>query len=132
MLQKTEPNLTLDLCLGPTIFTMSGIPALGGRPDEDGEQGFATIIREKIKRPKRYKVFLHNDDYSTMEFVVFVLQTVFGKSTLEAQAIMMKVHMEGSAVCGIYSYEVAESKTNKVAHLAKEHGHPLKCTMEEE
>jgi ATP-dependent Clp protease adaptor protein ClpS len=132
MLPVTILNLTLDLCLGHIIFASTRIPALGGQPDDDGEQGFATIIREKIKRPKRYKVFLHNDDYSTMEFVIFVLQTVFGKNSLEAQAIMMKVHMEGAAVCGIYSYEVAESKTNKVAQLAKEHGHPLKCTMEEE
>ncbi len=103
--------------------------------DEDkgeGEQEIAIITRDKVKVPKLFKVLLHNDDYSTMEFVIFVLQSVFAKSMNEAQAIMMKVHLEGTGICGIYTYEVAESKASKVAQLSKEHGHPLRCSLDEE
>jgi len=91
-------------------------------------------LEEKIetKEPSMYKVLLHNDDYTTMEFVVFVLKKVFHKSQEEAEMIMMSVHKQGTGLCGVYTYEVAESKVFKVTQLAKEQEHPLKCTMEEE
>ncbi len=105
-----------------TIFIVSG--------DTDSEEGVATKI--KLKRPKKYKVILHNDDYTTMEFVIYVLQNVFSKTYDEAQQVMMQVHMKGVGVCGIYIHEIAESKVAKVEGLAQDNGHPLKCTMEQE
>ncbi|HAZ13716.1 MAG: ATP-dependent Clp protease adaptor ClpS [Bdellovibrionales bacterium GWA2_49_15] len=104
----------------------------GGNPKEDGEGEIAAITRDKIKRPSLYKVLIHNDDYTTMEFVVFVLQTVFGKTTEEAQSIMLKVHIDGVGICGVYTYEVAETKVNKVERLARQNGHPLRSSMEQE
>ena len=77
-----------------------------------------------------YKVLLHNDDYTTMEFVVHVLIKFFQKSRPESQSIMLKIHNEGYAICGIYTHEVAESKSSKVVKYARKEGHPLKCTFE--
>ncbi len=93
------------------------------------ETGVITRHHQKTKFPKKYKVLLHNDDYTTMEFVVFILKKVFFKSEEEAMAIMLKVHQEGVGVCGIYSYEVAESKVHQVGQLAKKEKSPLRCTM---
>jgi len=100
--------------------------------DEYGEGGVATIKKIKVKKPRKYKVLIHNDDYTTMEFVIYILQKVFAKNLEEAQAIMLKVHNEGIGVCGVYSYEIAETKSEKVNQEAKENGHPLKCTIEPE
>lgn len=100
--------------------------------DHEGEGGTSTIIKPKIQLPKKYKVLLHNDDYTTMEFVIFVLQAVFHKSIDDAERIMMEVHKKGIGVCGIYTFEIAESKAKKVERLAKEHSHPLMCTIEPE
>lgn len=91
-----------------------------------------TIIKSKIQLPKKYKVLLHNDDYTTMEFVIFILQNVFHKSSTEAEKIMLAVHHQGVGTCGVYTFEIAESKTNKVMQLAKENSQPLKCSMEPE
>ncbi|MBT3586477.1 MAG: ATP-dependent Clp protease adapter ClpS [Halobacteriovoraceae bacterium] len=103
-----------------------------GDSDEDEQSGVATIDRAKVKRPPRYKVVLHNDDYTTMEFVIYVLQKFFRKTLEEAQAIMLKVHKEGVGICGVYTYEIAESKSASVGKSAKENGHPLLCTIEPE
>ncbi len=86
---------------------------------------------EQIKEPQRYKVLLHNDDYTTMEFVVHVLKKVFHKTESEAVQIMLHVHNNGIGVCGIYTGEVAETKVSMVSQMAKKEGYPLKCTMEE-
>ncbi len=77
-----------------------------------------------------YRVLLHNDDYTTMEFVVQVLMQVFHKSVETATQIMLNVHQRGVGVCGLYTYEVAETKVETVIRMARENGHPLKCTME--
>lgn len=77
-----------------------------------------------------YRVLLHNDDYTTMEFVVYVLMQVFHKSAEEATRIMLNVHKQGIGMCGLYIYEVAETKVETVIRMARENGHPLKCTME--
>lgn len=98
----------------------------------DGEGGLSTIVKDRVKRPPRYKVLLHNDDYTTMEFVVYILRAVFGRDLPEAQAIMLQVHNDGVGVCGVYTFEIAESKVAKVAKLAKDNGHPLLCSMEPE
>ncbi len=87
--------------------------------------------RAKAKPPRMYKVILFNDDYTTMDFVVEVLQRFFEINRERALQIMLKVHNEGSAVCGLYSRDVAETKVVQVAKFAKQHGHPLRCGMEE-
>ncbi len=100
--------------------------------DNEDEGGTSTIIKPKIQLPKKYKVLLHNDDYTTMEFVIFVLQAVFHKTLDEAERIMMEVHQKGIGLCGVYTHEIAESKAQKVERLAKEHSHPLMCSIEPE
>lgn len=83
-----------------------------------------------VKEPPLYKVLLHNDDYTTMEFVVYVLMKVFHKPMEQATRIMLNVHERGIGVCGLYTYEIAETKVETVIRMARENGHPLKCTME--
>jgi len=87
--------------------------------------------RAKTKPPRMYKVILFNDDYTTMVFVIEVLQRFFSMDRERAMQIMLKVHNEGSAVCGVYSLDVAETKVTQVTEFAKQHGHPLRCGMEE-
>ncbi len=89
-----------------------------------------TTTRDEIKEPPLYKVLLHNDDYTTMDFVVMVLETVFHKSPSEATRIMLNVHRNGIGVCGVYPAEIAETKVNTVHSLAVEAGFPLKASME--
>lgn len=98
----------------------------------DEEGGTATLTKNKVQLPKKYKVLLHNDDYTTMEFVIYVLQSVFHKSMPEAEKIMLEVHQKGIGICGIYTYEIAESKARKVERLARESSHPLLCSIEPE
>ncbi|RQD55526.1 ATP-dependent Clp protease adapter ClpS [Desulfonatronovibrio magnus] len=86
---------------------------------------------DEIREPRRFKVLLHNDDYTTMEFVIYVLQKVFNKTEGEAVQIMMSVHKNGIGICGIYTAEVAETKVVMVKSMARKEGYPLKCTMEE-
>lgn len=88
--------------------------------------------RQKTKRPPLYKVFLLNDDYTTMDFVVYVLETIFHKSPVEATQIMMHVHKKGVGLAGIYTREIAETKISAVHGLAQENEFPLKCIMEKE
>lgn len=87
---------------------------------------------EEIKEPSMYKVLLHNDDYTSMEFVVEILLSVFNKSIEDATMIMLKVHKEGIGVSGVYTYEVAETKVDIVHTLAREREFPLKCSMEKD
>jgi ATP-dependent Clp protease adaptor protein ClpS len=91
----------------------------------------ASQTRDEVKEPSMYQVLLINDDYTTMEFVVEILMFVFNKSAEESMQIMLKVHREGTGLCGVYTYEVAETKVDTVHALAREKGFPLKCTMEE-
>lgn len=87
--------------------------------------------QEGLVEPPRYKVLLHNDDYTTMDFVVLILQTVFNKDTVTATEIMLNVHKAGVGVAGIYTRDVAETKVAVVHELSRKNEHPLKCTMEE-
>ena len=86
----------------------------------------------EVREPSMYRVMLINDDYTTMEFVVEILVKVFHKPYDEATGIMLHVHQKGAGLCGIYTFEVAESKVHTVHNLARENGFPLKCTMEKE
>ena len=87
--------------------------------------------RAKTKPPRMYKVILFNDDYTTMDFGFEVLKGFFEMNGERVMQIMLKVHNEGSAVCGVYSLDVAETKVTRVSEFAKQHGHPLRCSMEE-
>lgn len=93
---------------------------------------FKENIRIKAKKPKMYKVIFHNDDYTTMEFVIEVLVKVFSKNPAEASKIMYDVHKKGRGVAGIYSYDIAMTKISQVMDMSEESGFPLKLTMEEE
>jgi ATP-dependent Clp protease adaptor protein ClpS len=97
-------------------------------------QGTAVVTRTKpkTKRPSLYRVLILNDDYTPMEFVVYVLERFFNKTREDATRIMLHVHQTGVGVCGIYSYEVAETKVAQVLDLARRNEHPLQCTMEKE
>ena len=95
------------------------------------DEQLATKTKHKIRPPQSYMVLLHNDNYTTMEFVVFVLESVFKKSLAEATQIMFHVHENGIGVCGSYSFEVAETKIESVHGLAKQYEYPLQATMEE-
>jgi ATP-dependent Clp protease adaptor protein ClpS len=103
---------------------------------ERREQGDVKVVertqtQEKLARPRRYKVLLHNDDYTTMEFVVWVLQSVFNHDETTATQIMLHVHRTGMGVAGVYSRDVAETRVAQVDALAKDHEFPLRCSMEE-
>ena len=87
--------------------------------------------RPRLKRPPLYRVILLNDDYTPMEFVVQVLQKVFGLDRNTATRIMLEVHTKGKGICGVYTFEIAETKVAQVTGLAQQHQHPLLCTMEE-
>jgi ATP-dependent Clp protease adaptor protein ClpS len=106
--------------------------------EEDNQQGpgfsvgVVTRTAPKTKRPSLYKVLLLNDDYTPMEFVIGLLQYVFKKDAEEAVRIMMHVHQTGVGICGVYTYEVAETKVAQVMELARRNQHPLQCTMERE
>jgi ATP-dependent Clp protease adaptor protein ClpS len=100
--------------------------------DTEGEGQVITEKRVQTKRPRLYRIVLINDDYTPMEFVVWLIQTVFHKSEAESAQLMLKVHHQGSAVCGVYPYDVARTKLYQVKTLAHKHEHPLECIMEVE
>jgi len=102
----------------------------GGGADTDGEVGIATKTRTKPKKPSQYKVLMLNDDYTPMEFVVMVLKRFFSMDLEQATRVMLHVHQKGVGVCGIFPYEVAETKVNQVMDFARQNQHPLQCTLE--
>lgn len=101
-------------------------------PDEEGGVATEHETRQKTDEPRLYKVLLHNDNYTTMEFVVMVLVSVFRKSEGEAVQIMFDVHRKGIGVAGVYQRDIAETKVQRVAYLAQQAQYPLLCTMEPE
>lgn len=105
----------------------------GGPGDGDGsDTGLITKTRTKTKKPSLYKVLLLNDDYTPQEFVVFVLERFFNKGLEDATRIMLHVHHKGVGICGVYTFEIAETKVAQVMDFARQHQHPLQCTMEKE
>ncbi|WP_394729743.1 ATP-dependent Clp protease adapter ClpS [Altererythrobacter sp. GH1-8] len=98
--------------------------------DSDNEVGIATKAKARPKKPSQYKVLMLNDDYTPMEFVVMVLKRFFNMDLEEATRVMLHVHQKGVGVCGIFPYEVAETKVNQVMDFARQNQHPLQCTLE--
>ena len=94
--------------------------------------GIIVKTKPKTKKPSMYKVLMMNDDYTPMEFVVHVLEQFFSKNREEATRIMLHVHQRGVGVCGVFTYEVAETKVTQVIDYARQHQHPLQCTLEKE
>jgi ATP-dependent Clp protease adaptor protein ClpS len=107
-----------------------GIGHDDGAGDGQGQVGIATRTRTKPKKPSQYKVLLLNDDYTPMEFVVMVLKRFFRMDLEQATRVMLHVHQRGVGVCGVYPYEVAETKVTQVMDAARESQHPLQCTLE--
>ncbi|MEL6198438.1 MAG: ATP-dependent Clp protease adapter ClpS [Pseudomonadota bacterium] len=107
----------------------------GGGDDQDGSDGDTNVVtkaRPKTKKPSLYKVLMLNDDYTPMEFVVYVLQRFFNMDHARSVEVMLTVHNKGVAVVGVYPFEVAETKVTQVMDCARSNQHPLQCTMEKE
>mgnify|MGYP001022586281 CR=1 FL=1 len=102
------------------------------RSSSQSQSGAAVLDAPKAQRPRRFKVLLMNDDYTTMDFVVYILQTVFGKPHPEAVQIMLNVHKNGTGIAGVYVKAVAEAKIEEVHQLARAEEFPLRCTLEPE
>jgi len=130
-------QIAISSTIMTSILTASMIPATmtGEDRDDPGDGtgpsvGIATRTRTRTKKPSLYKVLMLNDDYTPMEFVVHVLQQFFRMDMEQATRVMLHVHQRGVGVCGIFSYEVAETKVNQVMDFAQQNQHPLKCTLE--
>ncbi len=122
---------------GPQLITPSPFVNSTGDDDNGGKGGnagvgVATKTRTRTAKPALYRVLMLNDDYTPMEFVVLTLQRFFKMSIEDATRVMLHVHQRGVGVCGIFTYEVAETKVNQVIDFAREHQHPLQCTMEKD
>ena len=100
--------------------------------NEGPNTGVIVKPKTKTKKPSMYKVLILNDDYTPMEFVVHILERFFNKNPEEATRIMLHVHRRGVGVCGVYTYEVAETKVTQVMDFARQHQHPLQCTLEKD
>lgn len=96
------------------------------------EEGLAVRERPRTRQPRRYKVLLHNDDYTPMDFVVWILESIFYKSHEEATKLMWDVHIKGRGLCGVYPHDIARTKVFQVSSAAKKHEHPLECILEAE
>jgi ATP-dependent Clp protease adaptor protein ClpS len=103
-----------------------------GDPGKGGGSAVVTQTKVKTQKPSLYRVLILNDDYTPMEFVVYVLERFFNKTREDATRIMLHVHQNGVGVCGVFTYEVAETKVTQVVDTARRHQHPLQCTMEKD
>lgn len=126
--------LTAPSSGGPSAGAPSGTGPRGPGQNKPGgpSTGVITKPRAKTQKPSMYKVLLLNDDYTPMEFVVHVLERFFSKNHEEATQIMLHVHRKGVGICGVYPYEIAETKVTQVIDLARKHQHPLQCTLEKD
>ena len=119
----------------PSDSEKSSIHAMSEQDDNPQRQGSYDLAVEeakpKLKEPPLYRVVLINDDYTPMEFVVEILQSIFGMERTQATQVMLEVHTKGKGVCGVYNFDIAETKVAQVMGIAKQHQHPLLCTMEE-
>ena len=109
------------------------LPTAPTTPVREGDSGNSVVLErrtQKVKPPKMYQVVMLNDDFTPMEFVVLVIQEFFSKDRETATQIMLKIHLDGKGVCGVYSRDVAATKVYQVLEAAKQHGHPLQCVSE--
>ena len=109
------------------------VPTAPTTPVREGEGGNSVVLErrtQKVKPPQMYQVAMLNDDFTPMEFVVMVIQEFFSKDRETATQIMLKIHLDGKGVCGVYSKDVAATKVDQVLDAAKQHGHPLQCVSE--
>lgn len=133
---RTEARIQRPLCeQGSSLWLHTPIFASSESNDHDDDEsgvGTATISKPKsqTKTPSLYRVILMNDDYTPMDFVIHVLQKFFHKDVTEATQIMLQVHHKGAGICGVFTYEIAETKVYQVNQYSKQNRHPLKCTME--
>jgi ATP-dependent Clp protease adaptor protein ClpS len=127
---ETLPDWALSVRAAGPIGDGDDDGAGTGVSDDEGQVGVATKTRTRTKKPSQYKVLLLNDDYTPMEFVVMVLKRFFRMDLNQATRVMLHVHQKGVGVCGVYPYEVAETKVNQVMDCARENQHPLQCTLE--
>ena len=102
------------------------------RDNNENDQGVITKVRKSLKKPNMFAVLLINDDYTPMEFVIYILQSIFRKSYEEAKTIMLEVHNKGKGVCGVYSLDIAETKANQVIEFSRINQHPLECKVQKE
>ncbi len=126
--------------LPETQFSRARAPICAGKDDDHGDKGgngngqdqigLATRTRTKPKKPSQFKVLMLNDDYTPMEFVVICLKRFFNMDMEQATRVMLHVHQKGVGVCGVFPYEIAETKVNQVMDLARQNQHPLQCTLE--
>ena len=127
------PRQTGRLCVA-SVARLSVLAAGDDDGDKrsggDGQVGVATRTRTKPKKPSMFKVLMLNDDYTPMEFVVLVLKRFFSMDLEQATRVMLHVHQRGVGVCGIFPYEIAETKVNQVMDFAAQNQHPLRCTLE--
>ena len=130
--KRLEPKAVGNVMHTMAERKMAGKGGPGRGSDEEGKTGLVTKTRPKTKKPSLYKVLLLNDDYTPMEFVVHVLERYFNKGRDDATRIMLHVHQKGVGICGVYTYEVAETKVTQVMDFARQNGHPLQCTLEKE
>ena len=136
----TSPSISDDFAckLGLVEPVLAGPQLAGPRRVEgdgdDGTTGTGTVTKTRVqtKKPALYKVLMLNDDYTPMEFVVLTLQRFFKMTIEDATRVMLAVHQRGVGVCGIFTYEVAETKVSQVIDFAREHQHPLQCTLEKD
>jgi ATP-dependent Clp protease adaptor protein ClpS len=131
LMENTVPVMSLNL------QNQTALPRLNDRREKGAVRPSVAPIaivdaRPKAQKPSLYKVLILNDDYTPMEFVVYVLERFFHKSADEATKIMLHVHQYGVGVCGVYTYEIAETKVAQVVDMARRHQHPLQCTMEKD
>ncbi|WP_420810968.1 ATP-dependent Clp protease adapter ClpS [Croceicoccus sediminis] len=134
------PDGACPINSGPAVIAAPPVhagPDDGERGDEpdggnggEGQVSLATRTRAKPKKPSQFKVLMLNDDYTPMEFVVLVLKRFFRMDMEQATQVMLHVHQRGVGVCGIYPYEIAETKVNQVMDFARQNQHPLQCTLE--
>jgi ATP-dependent Clp protease adaptor protein ClpS len=125
----------INYSVSPKTRIIDYISAMSKSPihkNDDTDGSVITKTKPKTQKPSLYKVLLLNDDFTPMEFVVYVLKMFFNKTGGDAERIMLHVHQKGVGVCGVYTFEVAETKVTQVMDFAKEHGHPLQCTLEKE
>ena len=125
----------LDKAKATNNLKMNGKGVKSSMANDDDNDGNGQLVldsRTQTKKPSMYKVIMLNDDYTPMEFVVHVLQKFFGRSSGEATKIMLNVHQRGIGVCGIYSFEIAESKAQKTIDYARKNDHPLQLQLEKE